>query len=78
MNIIAAVLGFLALMIMTVTGAAVAIVRMIKGPRGQAGQASEEDTRLMQEINQGLMRMEQRVEALETILLEREGKEGKQ
>ena len=32
-----------------------------------------EETRLMQEIHQGLSRMEERIEALETILLDREG-----
>jgi phage shock protein B len=31
-----------------------------------------DETRLMQEIHQGLSRMEERVEALETILIDRE------
>lgn len=35
-----------------------------------------EEAKLMQELHQGLTRMEARVEALETILLERRGKEG--
>lgn len=34
-------------------------------------QAQAEEARLIQEIHQGLLKMEQRVEALETILLER-------
>lgn len=33
---------------------------------------SDEEARLMQEIHQGLTKMEQRVETLETLLLERE------
>ena len=35
-------------------------------------QGSAEEARMIQEIHQGLVRMEQRVEALETLLLERE------
>ena len=36
---------------------------------------AEEETKLMQELYQGLTRMEERVEALETLLLDRERKE---
>lgn len=32
--------------------------------------AAEDDTRVMQEIHRGLRRMEQRIEALETILMD--------
>ena len=48
-------------------------IKIIKGgasPRGQKSQT--EEARTIQEIYQGLARMEARVEALETILLERE------
>jgi len=39
---------------------------------GSAGKkSSAEETRLIQEIHNGLMRMEERIEALETILLDR-------
>lgn len=40
--------------------------------RGGVRNASAEEARLIQEMHQGLVRMEQRVEALETLLLERE------
>ena len=45
---------------------------------GRDAQAGEEETRIIQEIHQGLVRMEERVEALETILLaaEREREKG--
>ena len=42
---------------------------------GQSQHASTEETKLMQELYQGLVRMEERVEALETLLLDRERKE---
>ena len=48
-------------------------LKIIKGgasPRGQKTQTDE--AKIIQEIFQGLTRMEERVEALETILLERE------
>ena len=54
------------------------IIRGGAGPRGQKTQTDE--ARIIQEVFQGLTGMEERVEALETILLEREKerKEGKQ
>lgn len=42
----------------------------------QSQQLRAEETRLMQELYQGLSRMEERVEALETILLDRKRREG--
>ncbi|MBW1828912.1 MAG: phage-shock protein [Deltaproteobacteria bacterium] len=48
-------------------------LKIIKGgasPRGQKTQTDE--AKIIQEIFQGMTRMEERVEALETILLERE------
>jgi phage shock protein B len=43
---------------------------------GQSQHVSTEETKLMQELYQGLVRMEERIEALETLLLDRERKEG--
>lgn len=39
---------------------------------GGADQRLTEETKIIQELNQGLTRMEQRIEALETILLEKD------
>jgi phage shock protein B len=51
----------------------VALVKAIRGtPRGEARKAAAEETMLIQDIHEGLARMEQRVEALETLLLDRE------
>jgi len=47
--------------------------RLISG--GSGGEEREAETRMIQEIYQGLNRMEQRVETLETILLDLEKKE---
>jgi phage shock protein B len=48
-------------------------VKMIRGMSGKGTpRQCEDETRLIQEIYQGLNKMEARVEALETILLERQ------
>ena len=41
----------------------------------QSQQLQEEETRLIQELHRGLAKMEERVETLETLLLDRQGKE---
>ena len=48
------------------------------GRRRQHGAPESEETQLMQNLHQGMTRMEGRIEALETILLERERKDGDQ
>ncbi len=53
-------------------------LKILKGGTSPKGQKSQSDeARIIQEIYQGLAKMEERVESLETILLERErsGKE---
>jgi phage shock protein B len=53
-------------------------IKIIKGgvsPKERGRQA--EEARMIQEIYRGLSRMEERVEALETIILERERKDRK-
>lgn len=58
---------------------AIIILGLVKIVRGSSSKKSKElevqETRLIQEIHQGLAQMEKRVEALETILLDsrREG-----
>jgi phage shock protein B len=47
-------------------------LKWFKGAGDRAGQA--EDARIIQEIYQGLSRLEKRIEALETILLDRKRK----
>lgn len=48
-------------------------LKIVKGGATPKGQKTETDeVRIIQEIYQGLARMEERVEALETILMDRE------
>jgi len=47
------------------------MIGKVLGGRG-SGQLSEDESQLMQELFFGMKKMEDRVEALETILLERE------
>lgn len=59
-------------------GVLIAIVKILKGDRAAAGQRLDaEEARMMQEIYQGLEKMEKRIEALETILLDDERKDEK-
>ena len=66
-------------LILAIIGSTILVgLKITKGgatPRGQKNQLNE--ARIMQEIYQGLARMEERVEALETIIIEREKKERK-
>ena len=43
----------------------------------QGEQLNADETRLIQEMHRGLTRMEERIDALETILLDREAKDAK-
>ena len=47
-------------------------LKILKGEGKNGPKVEEEETELIQQIHQGLTRMEERVEALETILLDRE------
>lgn len=52
--------------------AAIIVALVVKLFRGSGDRASQaEDARIIQEIYQGLSRLEQRIESLETILTER-------
>ena len=51
-------------------------LKMLRGGRSaEASEQGAEETRLIQDVYHGLQKMEQRVEALETILLAKERKE---
>ena len=59
-----------------ICGTILIAIRIIKGRGTRSNQAQEVDeAKMIQEIYQGLSRMEERVEALETILMDRTGKE---
>jgi len=74
------ILGFMfaggLLFLAIVCGIIVMVVKMMRsGPATGDGIDKSEETRMIQEIYQGLSRMEERVDALETILMERQKKE---
>ena len=68
--IVAIVFGSFVLIPLVVGATIVISIKLLKGGTSRKDQA--EDSKIIQEIYQGLSRMEERVEALETILLDRE------
>ncbi|MCG6878561.1 MAG: phage-shock protein [Deltaproteobacteria bacterium] len=72
----AIIFGGLVLCLAIIGGTILLGVKIKKGglsPRDQRSRT--EETRMIQEIYQGLERMEQRIEALETIILKGRGKD---
>lgn len=72
--IVAIVFGSFVLIPLVVGVTIVISIKLLKGGAARKDQA--EDSKIVQEIYQGLSRMEERVEALETILLDREKRGG--
>ena len=73
--IVAIVFGGLVLALAIIGSTILMGIRIVKGGVSRKGQAYQADeTRMIQEIYQGLSKMEERVDALETILLEQERK----
>lgn len=76
--IVAIVFGSLLLTLAIIPGTIVIAIKLLKGGISRTDRKQQaEETKMIQEIYQGLSRMEERVEALETILLDRDGKERK-
>jgi len=76
--IVAIVFGSLLLMLAIIPGTILLAIKFFRGGISRTDQKQQaEETKMIQEIYQGLSRMEERVEALETILLDRDGKEHK-
>lgn len=67
-QIVAVVMGTLMIMLSIICKT---IVKLRKGRPGN----DPDTTKLIQEVHHGLLRMEQRIEALETILFDRERKD---
>jgi phage shock protein B len=68
--IVAIIFGSIVLVPAIIGGTIVVSIKLIKGKSSRKDQA--DDSKVIQEIYQGLSRMEERIEALETILLDRE------
>ena len=75
--ILLVILGVNGAVLLVPIGAVVLIMKVLKsGESGKGKQASAEEARLIQEIHNGLTKMESRIEALETLLVDLEkGKE---
>ena len=68
--IVAIVFGSFVLIPAVIGGTIILSIKLLKG--GASRKDHAEDSKIIQEIYQGLSRMEKRVEALETIILDRE------
>jgi phage shock protein B len=69
------VFGFVFMVLLLLASLAFAIFRTIKGSGKNRSEESEDEARIIQQLHQQLTRMEERIESLETILLERDKKE---
>ena len=71
--IVAIVFGSIIILLAIIPVTILLIIRLFKGGISRTDRKKQaEETRMIQEIYQGLSRMEERVETLETILLDRE------
>lgn len=74
--ILVVILGGSVLGLAIIGGTILMAIKILKGGLSRTGQkAQNEEAKMVQEIYQGLSQMEQRVEALETIILDRTGKD---
>ena len=74
--IVAIIFGGLILCVAIIGGTILMAIKIKKGGLSHKDQRSQtEDTRMIQEIYQGLEGMEKRMEALETIILKGQGKD---
>jgi phage shock protein B len=74
--IIAIIFGGSVLALAIIGSTILMAIKIIKGGLSRKGQKFQaEEARMIQEMYQGLSRMEERVEALETIILDRERKD---
>ena len=70
------ILGGSVLALAIVGGTILMAIKILKGGLSRTDQKTQaEEAKMVQEIYEGLSRMEQRVESLETIILDRKGKD---
>ncbi len=74
---IAVLLLFATPLVAIVGGILIKVLRIVTGSPSRRGRRHElaDEAKLMQELHQSLLRMESRIEALETLLFERERRE---
>jgi hypothetical protein len=73
--IVAIVFGGAVLGLVVIGSTILIAIKILKGDMSRKGQRLQsEEARILQEVHQGLGRMETRLEALETILFDQKGK----
>lgn len=78
LTVLAIVFGGSVLLLAIIGSTILMALKILKGGISRKGQEHDsEEARMIQEIYQGLSRMEERVEALETIILDHERKDHK-
>jgi phage shock protein B len=76
---LSSVLGLIVIFVALLFGTLLTFIKILKGDVSRKRQRDDaEEAGMIQEIFQGMGRMEGRVEALETLLLDRERKEKRQ
>lgn len=76
--IVAIVFGSILIALAIIPGTILLVIKLFKGGFSRTDQRQQaEEAKTIQEIYQGLSRMEERIEALETILLDRDREERK-
>jgi len=74
--IVAVVFGGVVLALAIIGSTILMAIKILKGGISREGQKSQtNEAKVIQEIHQGLAQMEERVEALETLILDHERKE---
>ncbi len=77
-GVLAVLLIFGTPFVAVIGGLLIVALKILRGSSSrQSRQLQAEETKLIQELYQGLSRIEERVEALETILFDQDRKEGK-
>jgi phage shock protein B len=73
--VLASVLGLIVIFVALLFGTVLTFIKVLKGDVSRKRQTSDADeARMIQEIFQSMTQMEDRVESLETLLLDREKK----
>ncbi|MFC1822968.1 phage-shock protein [Thermodesulfobacteriota bacterium] len=77
--ILAIIFGGTVLILAIIGSTILMAIKIIRGGLSRKGQKTQTDeARMIQEIYQGISKMEERIEALETLILDRDRKESEQ
>lgn len=71
---LAVIMVFAIPLVAVIGGLVLAALKILKSGSGKSQKDAAEEGKMMQDIYHGLLKMEERVESLETVLLDRERK----